>query len=145
VYQHTRTRTGAIPPIDYNALARGIRVDDSHSAVVESQASNSSVEKEASAYMASTPEETARRLEQMQKHQMDIIASQQRSIDSLKHMLEKLLEERERSPPRKPKGKGGRRESPPSEPSDETRRSTSDLSKPSSQAKKRPRPGKGSC
>ena len=71
-------------------------MDDSHSAVIESQASNSSIEKETSAYMVGAPEETAKRLEQMQKHQMDILSSQQRSIDSLKHMLEKLLEERAR-------------------------------------------------
>ena len=49
VYQDTRTRTGTIPPIDYNALAHGVRINDSHFAVVESQASNSSVEKETSA------------------------------------------------------------------------------------------------
>ena len=60
VYQHTRTRTGALSPIDYNALAHGIRGNDSHSAVIESQASNSSVEKETSAYMVDAPEETAR-------------------------------------------------------------------------------------
>jgi len=64
VYRHTRTRTGAIPPIDYNALARGIEVNDSHSAIAESQASNSSIEKEAFIYMTGTPEETVRRLEQ---------------------------------------------------------------------------------
>ena len=45
VYRHTRTRTGVIPPINYNALARGIEVNDSHSAIAESQASNSSIEK----------------------------------------------------------------------------------------------------
>ena len=45
VYRHTCTRTGAILPIDYNALARGIEVNDSHSAIAESQASNSSIEK----------------------------------------------------------------------------------------------------
>ena len=59
VYRHTRTRTGVIPSIDYNALARGIEVNDSHSAIAESQASNSSMEKEAFIYMTSTPEETA--------------------------------------------------------------------------------------
>jgi len=64
VYRHTRTRTGTIPPIDYNALARGIEGNDSHSAIAESHASNSSIEKEAFIYMTSTPEETARRLEQ---------------------------------------------------------------------------------
>ena len=63
VYRHTRTQTGAVAPIDYNALARGIEVNDSHSAIAESQASNSSMEKEAFIYMTGTPEETARRLE----------------------------------------------------------------------------------
>ena len=63
VYRYTRTRTGAIAPINYSALARGIEVNDSHSAVEESQASNSSIEKEAFIYMTNTPEETARRFE----------------------------------------------------------------------------------
>ena len=63
VYQHTRTRTGAVAPIDYSTLAQGIKVRESHSAIAESLASNSSVEKEAFAYMANTPEEMTRRLE----------------------------------------------------------------------------------
>jgi len=90
VYGHTRTRTEAIPPIDYNALARGIKVNDSHSAIAESQASNSSIEKEAFTYMTSTPEETAKRLEQqaqIQKEQLEMICALQESIDSLKQML----------------------------------------------------------
>jgi len=145
VYQHTRTRTGAIPPIDYNALAHGVKVNDSHSAVAESRASNSSVEKEASAYMVGTPEETTRHLEQqaqIQKRQMDMIISQQESIDSLKQMLAQLLEDRRKSPPKKSKGKGRKGESSSSEPSEETRRSTSDSSKPSSQVKSDPNPEK---
>jgi len=64
VYRHTCTRTSAVPPVDYSALARVIEVSESHSAIAESQASNSSVEKEAFAYMTNTPEETIRRLEQ---------------------------------------------------------------------------------
>ena len=64
VYRHTRTQTGVIRPINYSALARGIEVNDSHSAITESQASNSSIEKEAFIYMTNTPEETTRRLEQ---------------------------------------------------------------------------------
>ena len=64
VYLHTRTRTGAVVPVDYNALARGIKVSESYSTITESHASNSSVEKEAFMYMANTPEEMARRLEQ---------------------------------------------------------------------------------
>ena len=63
VYRHTCTRTGVVAPVDYSALARGIQVNESHSAIAESQASNSSVEKEAFAYMANTPEEMARRFE----------------------------------------------------------------------------------
>ena len=53
VYWHTYTRTCIITPVDYSALAWGIEVNESHSAIAESQASNSSVEKEAFAYMAS--------------------------------------------------------------------------------------------
>ena len=63
VYRHTRTRTGAVAPVDYSALARGIDVSESHSVIAESQASNSSIEKEAFAYMKNTPEETARHFE----------------------------------------------------------------------------------
>ena len=58
------TWTGAVALINYSALARGIEVNESHSAVAKSQASNSSVEKEAFAYMAGTPEEMTRRFEQ---------------------------------------------------------------------------------
>jgi len=135
VYRHTRTRTGAIPPIDYNALAHGVEVNDSHSAVAESRASNSSVEKETSAYMTGTPEETARRLEQIQKAQMDMILSQQESIDSLKQAIAQLLEDRRKSPPKKSKGKRREGESSSSEPSEETRRSAADSPKSSSQVK----------
>jgi len=53
-----------IAPVDYSALARGIKVSESHSAIAESQVSNFSVEKEAFAYMASTSEEIVRRFEQ---------------------------------------------------------------------------------
>ena len=66
MYWHTRTQTGTVAPINYSALARGIEVSESHSAVVESQASqasDSSIEKEAFACMTNTPEETARRFE----------------------------------------------------------------------------------
>ena len=38
VYRHTRTRTCVVAPINYSALARGIEVNESHSAIVESQA-----------------------------------------------------------------------------------------------------------
>jgi len=60
VYRHTHTRTGTIAPVDYNTLARGTEISEAHSAFAESQASNSSIEKEVFAYMARTPEEMAR-------------------------------------------------------------------------------------
>ena len=64
VYQYIRTRTGMISPVGYSALAQGIEVSESHSAIEESQASNYFIEKEAFAHMAGTPEEMVRRFEQ---------------------------------------------------------------------------------
>jgi len=60
VYQHTRTRTDAVVLVYYNALARGIEVSESHSAIAELQASNSSVEKEAFVYLVNTPDQALR-------------------------------------------------------------------------------------
>jgi len=79
VYRHTRTRTGAVAPINYSALARGIEVNESHSAVAESQASNSFIEKEAFTYMTNTPEEMSRRFEQqaqVQREQFNMTRAQ---------------------------------------------------------------------
>ena len=64
VYRHTCTRTGVVALINYSALARGIEVSESHPTIAESQASNSSIEKETFAYMTNILEETARRFEQ---------------------------------------------------------------------------------
>ena len=75
-YRHTQTRTGTIFLVDYSLLARGIEVNDEHSAIVESQPSNSSSEIIAFAYTAGTPEEVARQFEkqaQVQREQLDII------------------------------------------------------------------------
>ena len=68
---HTRTQTGVIAPLDYSALAQGIEVSESHSAIMESHASNSFVEKEAFVYMTSTPEEMARHFEQQAQAQKE--------------------------------------------------------------------------
>jgi len=112
VYRYTRTRTGAVAPIDYSALPQGIEVRESQSAIAESQASNSSIEKEAFAYMTNTPEEITRRLEQqaqVQREQFNMIRTQQESIDTLKQKLAQLLENKRKSTdkasPKKPKGK----------------------------------------
>ena len=44
----------------HNALDKGIEVNDEHSAIAESQSSNSYMEKEAFIHMVNTPEELAR-------------------------------------------------------------------------------------
>jgi len=56
--------TGIIALVDYSLLARGIGVNDEHSAIIESQSSNSSLETTAFAYMAGTPEEVAKQFEE---------------------------------------------------------------------------------
>ena len=79
-YQHTHIRTGTITPINYSALVRGIDVNKAHPAITESQASNSSTEKEAFTYMAGTLEEVAKRFEeqaQVQREHFDMIRAQQ--------------------------------------------------------------------
>ena len=50
---------GAITPVDYSLLARGIEVNDEHSAIIESRSLNFSSETTAFTYMVGTPEEVA--------------------------------------------------------------------------------------
>jgi len=50
--------------VNYNMLARGIEINDKHSAIVESLSSNSYARMEAFAYMADTLEEIAKRFEE---------------------------------------------------------------------------------
>jgi len=74
--QHTRMWTGTIASVNYSALAKGIDVNEAHTAITESQTSNSSTEKEVFAYMAGTPEEVTKRFEeqaQVQKEQFGMI------------------------------------------------------------------------
>ena len=61
IYQHTQAWTRAIALIDNNLLARGIKANDEHSAIIESHSSNSYEETRTFTYMAGTPEEVARR------------------------------------------------------------------------------------
>jgi len=53
VYQYTRTQNGTIAPVNYSALAKGVELSEAHSAIIESQASNSFGEREKLSYMAS--------------------------------------------------------------------------------------------
>jgi len=57
--------------VDYSALAWGNEVSEAHSAIMESQASNSFIEKEAFAYMAGNPEEMASCFEQQAQVQRE--------------------------------------------------------------------------
>jgi len=68
--------------MNYNALVRGIEASDEHSAIAESQSSNSYIEKEAFAYMAETPEEVVKRFEEQAK----VRKEQQRCFGSSKNL-----------------------------------------------------------
>jgi len=108
---------------------------------MKSQASNSSIEKEAFAYMAGTPEEMARRFEQqaqVQGEQLDMIISQKESIHTLKQMLSQLLENKKKkpkikTPSKKSKGKQKEMESSFSVNTEDEEHSNSDQSKPPSE------------
>ena len=79
VYRHTRTYIEAIVLIDYSLLARGIEVNDEHSAIIESQYLNSSSEITAFAYMAGTPKDVARKFKEhawIQRKQPDMVRAQ---------------------------------------------------------------------
>ena len=139
MHRHIRTRTGVVTPVDCSTLAQGIEVSESHSAIMESQALNSSVEKKAFVYMANTPMETARRLEQqtqVQKEQFDMIRAQQESVETLKQMLVQLLEDKKKSnaktSSKKSKGKRKEGESSSSVHIEEEEHSNSESSKSSS-------------
>ena len=57
-------QTGAIAPIDYNLLAKGIDANDEHSSITEFHSSNSYMEMKDFTYKANTLEEMARRFEE---------------------------------------------------------------------------------
>jgi len=57
-------RLEQLPPIDYNLLAREIKANDKHFAIMESHSSNSYMEKEAFAYMGGASEEVAMKFEE---------------------------------------------------------------------------------
>ena len=92
-------REGILKPVDYKCLASGIEIEDEHSAIAGSQSSRSSVGNKAFVYMAGSPEEIARRLEQQaraQQAQQEMMQAQQRTIDELKGMVALLLVKPER-------------------------------------------------
>ena len=130
-----------IAPVDDSALAWGIKVSESHSAIAKSQAMNSFIEKEAFSYMASTAEEMARRFKQQvqaQREQIDKIHTQQESTNGLKQMLSQLLEDKKKKAKakalsKKSKDKRKEGESSSSPHTKEEEHSNSELSKPSSE------------
>ena len=111
MYQHTRTWTGTISPLDYSALAQGIEVSEEHSAL-RNHKPRTLLEREAFAYMTRTPEEMAIRFEQqaqVQREQLNMIRAQHESMDTLKQMLSQLLKGKKKpnakTPSKKSEGK----------------------------------------
>jgi len=97
IYKCTQIQTGAITPVDYNLLARGIDINDEHSAIAESQSSNSYKEKGAFTNMANNSEEMAKRFEEqswVQREQQDMLRVQQESSNDLKKMIALLLDKK---------------------------------------------------
>ena len=79
VYQHPHIQTGTIALMNYSAVTRGMDVNEAHSAITESHASNFSTEKKVLAYMVGTPKEVAKRFEeqaQVQREQLGMIRAQ---------------------------------------------------------------------
>ena len=92
VYQHTRTRTGAVIPFDYKQLMSLTDSDDEdeHSAVGGSQASSSIRGGHAHVHMAGVSEDVALKLEAQQA----ALEAQQETINIMKGMLEQLLKKK---------------------------------------------------
>ena len=94
VYRHTRSRTGAIRPVNYQRLAKGITTSDEHSAIAESQSSSSVGAQEVSVYMAGNLEDIAKRVNE--HHVM--LQAQQETLLQLKDMLVQVLTEKGQKP-----------------------------------------------
>src|SRR5436853_4115402 len=101
VYQGTRSRSGALRPVNYRALAQAQEQPKDHSAIAESQSSSSSGERAVYSFAANTPEEVARlqaQQAQAQQEQQEQIRAQAQSIDALKEMVQQLLERADKKP-----------------------------------------------
>nr|ABD63158.1 hypothetical protein 20.t00010 [Asparagus officinalis] len=94
VYQNTRTRTGAIRPVNYQKLAKRITTSDEHSAIAESQSSSSVGAREVSAYTTGNHEDITKRVDE--HHVM--LQAQQETLLQLKDMLAQLLAEKGQKP-----------------------------------------------
>ena len=132
VYRHTRTRNGVVASVDYSAQAQGIKVKESHFCHCRVTCLKLF---RAFAYMASTPEEMARRFEQQaqtQREQLDMIMlNKNQSTASIK-CFRNCLRGKNLRPRQKSKGKRKEGESSSSTHTEEEEHS-SELSKPSSE------------
>lgn len=72
VYIGTHSRTGAGRPINYRALSQEQEKPKGHSAIVESQSSSSSEEREVYSFMANTPEKVALQLAKQAQAQQEM-------------------------------------------------------------------------
>jgi len=83
-------------------------VNETYPAIAKSQASSSSTEKEAFAYIVGNQEKMAKQFEeqaQVQREQFDIIRVQQEYIDTLMQMLAQLHKKKKKGPKTKKKKK----------------------------------------
>ena len=82
-------------------IGQRIEANNEHSVITESHSSNSCMETKAFAYMANTPEEMARILEEqsrVQQAQHNMLQDLQESINNLKKMIALLLDKQKRKP-----------------------------------------------
>src|SRR3954468_18384930 len=95
VFMRTRSRSGTIRPVNYRTLVQGQEKPKEHSAIVDSQSSSSSGEHAVQSFAADTPEEIAQQLAiqgQIQRDQQEQLRAQAQTIDTLKTMIQQVLE-----------------------------------------------------
>src|SRR4051812_17973002 len=91
----TRSRSGTIRPVNYRALDQGQEKPKEHSAIVDSQSSSSSGGHTVHSLDADMPEEMAQQLAiqaQAQRDQQEQLRAQAQTIDTLKTLIQQVLE-----------------------------------------------------
>ena len=79
------------------SIGQGVKVNDEHSAIIESQFLYSNSKTTILTSMAGIPKEVARQFEEqawVQRKQLEMIRAQEEYIDALKQMLSKLLKKK---------------------------------------------------
>src|SRR4051812_13194071 len=98
----TRSRSGTIRPVNYRALDQGQEKPKEHTAIVDSQSSSSSGGHAVHSFAADTPEEMAQQQAiqaQAQRDQQEQLRAQAQTIDTLKTLIQQVLERSARKSP----------------------------------------------